>query len=177
MRFFAVLCLVLSVITASLSAWLFYSVVPKVAAAAASADEELTRNQASTDALMAQGLAEALFTRDYGTVQDLLARYAEVGYLTRAAVTNREQLVIASVGSLPLKIGSKLQDEVAAGLRRIPLSLRSERFGELLVASAAASSRPAADRDIGMLRNTSAALAAISIVAAVALTSFVLLRK
>ena len=176
MRALAGLTLLLSVACAALSAWLLLSAVPRVAGAAASASSELARGQASADALIAHGLSVELFAREYGHVQDLLTRCAEIGYFTRAIVTNRDKLIVASVGPIAdLKIGDKLAD-VTPGARRIPLMLGSERLGDLVMWMPALSSRALTlDADVDLLRIASRALAMVSLAAAVALVLSLLL--
>lgn len=74
-----------------------------------------------------------MFERDYGRTQELLSHYLDAHYLTRAAVTNNDMVVVAIIGSLPdVRIGAKLPAQLASDIRRLPLRMRSERVGELI---------------------------------------------
>jgi hypothetical protein len=117
--------------------WLAYGIVSPARNSAAKARQELAREHAQSEAVISHALAVAMFARNYGEVQDLLARYTATGYFTRAVVTNSAQQVVASVGTTPdVAIGKPLPETIAAGGRRVKLLLRTEDYGQLVVLEA-----------------------------------------
>ncbi len=101
MRAASVVVLLLSVVAVASSGWLLFGHVPAAVDADGKARSETARQQALTDAIAGHALALAVFSRDYGEVQALLTRYAELGYVSRALVTNADRAVVASVGPFP----------------------------------------------------------------------------
>jgi len=167
--------IIASFVTALLSAWLLASVVPAVRGEAQQARTHDAQRQALSDAVASHALARAVFTRDYGEAQELLDRYAEIGYATRAVVTNNDRIVVASVGALSgLQIGGRLPDVLATGGRAVRLALRSEIYGELRIVAPSASALATDDpRWAGTLRTIAIALLVASIAT---LASLVIVR-
>jgi hypothetical protein len=172
----AAACWLLAVACAASALWLAFAVVPALKEGAARAAQEIAREHAQSEAVITHALASAMFAGDYGDAQDLLDRYAATGYFSDAAVINRAQRVVASVGATPgLVIGNALPGSAARTGRRITLGLRSESYGQLVVFAARESAAPAAlEAGIATLDDKLGALAWISLALVVGVTAFLI---
>jgi len=172
-----ILALLLSASCVAISMWLAFGLVPQTRDAIRSHAASITQSRAQAKALVTASLATAMFERDYGRAQELLTQHLDAGFLTRAAVVNSENAVVALIGVLPdITIGTTLPNALAAELRRTPLTMRSETVGALIYLAGSIEIGPVAgDGPADLLPLAAGALVAVSLLAFAA--SFVCLRR
>jgi hypothetical protein len=154
---------VLTCVAALLAAWLALIVLPQARDAIAAQRTETEQMVKLADNTIAQGLATALATGDYGVVQTELSLFAALGYFQSAVVTNANGRVVAMAGPLEkMRIGEPVTAEYAGRARARPLSLGSERHGELRLIAAT----PASNASLGGSRVAAVLACLTSLVAA-----------
>ena len=129
-RRFAILLLGLS---ALLALWLAVFALPSASDQLAAQQREAARLQATADKTVAEQLAAALATGDYGDLQSHLSSFHALGYFPRAVVLNARQCVVASIGmGAEVVIGAAAPASLSAAAKAMPLLRGSEQLGQLL---------------------------------------------
>ena len=150
--------------------WLARQVAPAAEAAHAREQAECARLQAVADKYMAASLAATMIGRDYGEVQDQLARIVESGFVRRAVVLNAQRRVVALVGSVPpIRIGMEVPADLQQSARTLPLPTPPDVGGAIVILEdSATAGRAAITSAFGWLRWGLLALSAAAWAALVA---------
>ena len=118
----------------ALAAWLHWAVAPEAAQSSAGLRAEITRARAMTDSVVVESLAHTLAGGDYGEVQETLARYENVNYLSRALVTNAADKIVAAVGDAEgARMGEAVPQPLLRSGRRIAITTGGRGMGYLLI--------------------------------------------
>ncbi|OYU99371.1 MAG: hypothetical protein CFE45_13215 [Burkholderiales bacterium PBB5] len=120
-----------------LGAWLTLWAVPAVRDQALADQAQAQQLQHRADSTLAQGLAHAMATGDYGEVQTVLGSYEALGYFKQALVLNPRQQVVAAVGApAEVRIGATAPAGLGSGSRGLERSRGSEPLGRVLLGTA-----------------------------------------
>jgi hypothetical protein len=163
---------VLMLACAALGAWLFTTAVD-ARDTAARAESELTRLRTLMGVAAARSVAAVLAKGDYGEVQEVLSPYAEIDYVSKAAVINASQRVVAVAGDWrQVQIGAPVPEGAVRGAKSFELRAGSEKLGQLLVVLPPQNVTAIPDGDYQLLRVLSAAIYCCALIAAVVLSAY-----
>ena len=133
---FPILLLGLSVL---LALWLAVIALPSASELFTAQKSDAVRLQAMADKTIAEHLAAALATGDYGDLQTQLSSFHTLGYFPRAVVLNARQRVVASAGmGGEAVIGAPVPAAMSAAAKAMPLLRGTDQVGQLLTLGKAA---------------------------------------
>lgn len=122
----------LSVLATLCCVWLAAVGLPHVTELSAQQEARAKQLGRIANDTLVQMLGNALSTGDYGEVQNELTQFAALGYFDLAVVTNARGRVVALTGTPEgVRVGDPPPAEFAAKVPPRPLSVGTERYGEL----------------------------------------------
>lgn len=124
---------------ALLALWLAVFALPAAHEQFNAQKSEAVRLQAMADKTLAEHLAAALATGDYGDLQAQLSTFHTLGYFPRALVLNARQRVVASAGmGGEAVIGAPAPAAMSGAAKAMPLLRGTDQVGQLLTLGRAA---------------------------------------